>query len=74
MFNYNVVFNFITLLQIPLNKLSANKVKKEQRTVVPFLIGCGSGHFLLLFAKQFFFGLSLKRQFVVTRKNYRAFA
>ena len=34
---------FLTLLQIPPNKLATNKLKKEQRTVVPFLIGCGGG-------------------------------
>ena len=34
---------FLTLLQIPPNYLTTIKLKKEQRTVVPFLVGCGGG-------------------------------
>ncbi len=34
---------FLTLLQIPPTLLTTNKLKKEQHTVVPFLIGCTAG-------------------------------
>ena len=50
---------FLTLLQIPLNKLSANKLKKEQRTVVPFLIGCTSANLIELFSYKWSIGVIL---------------